>query len=155
MISPELLRRYPFFGTLDDAQIKFIAMLSEEVEYPKNADIFQEGEEATCLYLLIDGCIDLYCKSEEEFRPQTRKEFPVGEINPGEIFGISSLIESSKMTATARVCRDSRLIKVDAVALRNQLGKDPVLGYKVMMQITKTALSRMAGLRIQLAAAWS
>lgn len=30
MVSPELLRRFPIFGKLDDAQLKPIAMIAEE-----------------------------------------------------------------------------------------------------------------------------
>ncbi len=33
MISPELLRRYPFFGTLSEEQLRQIAMIAEEQTY--------------------------------------------------------------------------------------------------------------------------
>ncbi len=41
MISPELLRRYPFFGFLGDAQLKAIAMIAEESTYEKDQPIFE------------------------------------------------------------------------------------------------------------------
>ena len=31
MISPELLYRYPFFGGLDNSQVKAIAMIAQEI----------------------------------------------------------------------------------------------------------------------------
>ncbi len=36
MISPELLRRYPFFGSLTDDQLKAIAMIAKEKTYTKD-----------------------------------------------------------------------------------------------------------------------
>ena len=43
MISPELLRKYPFFGSLDDSQLRELAMLAEEETYKSGEVIFQEG----------------------------------------------------------------------------------------------------------------
>lgn len=102
MISPELLRRYPFFGFLNDSQLKSIAMIAEEETHPAGADIFCAGAPASTFYLLMRGSIDLYFDVQEEFRPDKKKEYLMGEINPEEPFGISTLIEPYQYTATAR-----------------------------------------------------
>ncbi len=60
MISPEILRRYPFFSFLTDAQRKALAMIAEEAACEAGAVIFEEGDPASDLYLLLDGSIDLY-----------------------------------------------------------------------------------------------
>lgn len=75
MVSPEIIRRYPFFGSLSDAQIKAFAMIAEEESFAKGAVICEEGQPATAFYLLMDGGVSLYYKSEEEFHPNTRKDF--------------------------------------------------------------------------------
>ena len=98
MISPEILRRYPFFGSLSDAQIKAMAMIAEEETISKGAVICEEGKPARAFYLLVDGGVSLYYKSDEEFNPKSRKDFLVGEINPGEVFAISALVEPYKYT---------------------------------------------------------
>ena len=43
MISPEQLRRYPFFGGLMAEELASIAMIAEEVSYPDGAAIFRDG----------------------------------------------------------------------------------------------------------------
>jgi hypothetical protein len=43
MISPELLRRYPFFGLLTEAQLKAIAMIAQETNFTDGTQIFKEG----------------------------------------------------------------------------------------------------------------
>jgi CRP-like cAMP-binding protein len=60
MISPELLRRYPFFAFLDEAQLQAVAMLSEESEVEDGAPVFESGKPAEALCLLIEGSLDLY-----------------------------------------------------------------------------------------------
>ena len=155
MISPELLRRYPFFGHLNDTQLKDMAMIAEETTYQAKATIFEEGQPADALYLLLDGGVDLFYGSQEEYHPTTRKEFPVGEINPGEIFAISTLIKPYMLKATARAAQDLRVIKFNATKLRDLMGADPTLGCVLMKQIAEVAMERLAYTRIQLAAAWA
>jgi CRP/FNR family transcriptional regulator, cyclic AMP receptor protein len=155
MVSPELLRKYAFFAGLNDSQLKNIAMIAEEVSYVKGEQIFEECDDANALYILKNGSVDLYYRSEEEFHPKTRKEFHVGEINPGEAFAVSALLEPYSLNATARAAQDSTTIKVDAVQLRQLMINDAVLGYTLMAHTAKTLMERLGAARVQLAAAWA
>ena len=155
MVSPEILRRYPFFGTLSDAQVKAMAKIAEQEQYSKGSVICEEGQPAKSFFLLIDGGLSLYYKSEEEFHPQTRKDFLVGEINPGEVFAISVLVEPFKYTATVKAEQDSQVVRFDAGGLNGLIAKDPTLYCTLMREIAKAAMERLAYARVQLAAAWA
>ena len=155
MVSPELLRRYPFFGIFDSEQLNKIAMVSDEVTIPAGTKLFEECSQADELYLLIDGSVDLSYKSEEDFHPKTKKVFPVGEINPEEVFGISSVLEPYEYNATALVSKESKVIKIDAASLRNAMKDDAKFGYAMMHQIAKATMERLSYTRVQLAAAWA
>ena len=52
MISPEILRRYPFFGFMTDAELKAVAMIAEEVSY-KEGETLLGKREARQLALLF------------------------------------------------------------------------------------------------------
>ena len=155
MISPELLRRYSFFGQLNEDKLYAIAMIADEITVDAGMTLFEEHQPADALYLLLDGSIDLYYKSEEEYHPKTRKEFLVGEINPGEIFSISSMIEPYTLNASARTAKPSRFVKIDAAALRRMSEEDHQMGCLIMHQIAKALMERLAYTRVQLAAAWA
>jgi len=155
MVSPEILMRYPFFGTLSDEQIKAIAMIAEEEVFVKGTVICEEGQPAKAFYLLISGGIGLYYKSEEEFYPTSRKDFFVGEINPGEVFAISVLVEPYKYTATVKAEQDSRVVRFGSAELNGLIEKDPRLYCILMREIAKAAMERLAFARVQLAAAWA
>ena len=155
MISPELLRRYPFFGSFGDAHLRAIAMIADEGTAEQDIELFKECDPANTLYLLVDGAVDLYYKAEEEYHPKGKKEFLVGEINPGEIFSVSALIKPYVLNATARTSRPCRYIKIEAGALRKLLDEEPRMGYLVMQEITKALMERLTYTRVQLAAAWA
>lgn len=153
MISPELLRRFPFFGNLENSQLVAISIIAEELTFNSGEEIFQERSPAESLYLLVDGSIDLYFTVVDNFHPELRQEFSIGEINPGEPFGISALIEPYVLTAAARVSTPSRVIRIDAAALRATMDTDQSLAYALMQKIAKAAIDRLNDTRIQLAAA--
>jgi CRP-like cAMP-binding protein len=153
MISPELMRRYPFFGRFTPAELKELAMLADETEVAKGVVLFESGDSADTLYLLVEGAIDLFDISVDEYNPKNRKELFVGEIDQGEILAISALVEPYKLIATAKVTAPSRIVQFDAVRLREIADRDPAFGCKIMRQIARLALDRLAETRVLLASA--
>ena len=152
MISPEILRRYPFFASLLESQLKAVAMISNETAYPKDSTIIEECDVADRLFLLQAGSVDLYYHVQEEFQPTTSKSFFVGEINPGEVFGTSSIIEPFEMNTTARNPVNCNLIEIDAVELRKLMTEDLDLANKLLLAVVKTLKERIVSMRVQLAA---
>jgi CRP/FNR family cyclic AMP-dependent transcriptional regulator len=155
MISPELLRRYPFFGPLSDEQLKAVAMLADQESVGSYTILLEEGKKADTLYLLMEGSLSLFYLVEDERQPNLRKEFPVGDINPGEPFSISALIEPHVLTSSVRADTLCQVIRIDAQALKDLCEQDCDLGYILMKQIARAAMDRLTSTRIQLAAAWA
>ncbi|MCI0478315.1 MAG: Crp/Fnr family transcriptional regulator [Anaerolineales bacterium] len=149
MVSQELLRRYTFFASLDEAQRKAIAQIADELHCPTGAKFFEEGESADALYLLLTGSVDLYFNLLTE----QHKESPIGEVNPGEPFAISALIPPYILQHTARAGKTCHVLKINARALRALCDKDTPMGYILMRHVTEAAMERLHFTRIQLAAA--
>ncbi|MEI7987539.1 MAG: Crp/Fnr family transcriptional regulator [Chloroflexota bacterium] len=152
MISPELLRWYPFFGAFNDEQQKEIAMISEEITAKKGDILFNKGDKAAFLYVLIEGSVDLYGFVSSEHDPTFYKEFLAGEMETGSIIGISALIEPYILTLSAKVMDHSRLIKIDAIDLHRFCEDDPQFGYSLMKQVARLAMNRLDSTRGLLAA---
>ena len=155
MITPELLRHYKFFDFLTTAQLKAVARLSKEESFETGTVIFHENERADGLYILVKGSIDLYFTVVVKHRPEFHKELLFGVINPGEIFGISALIEPHILTSSARASKPSQAIKIDAAGLLALCNKDEKLAYGLISQIAKVSMERLNATRLQLATAWS
>jgi CRP-like cAMP-binding protein len=153
MISPELLRRHPFFGGLNDAHLKAVAMLANEISCSTGETLFEIGQPADMLYLLVEGGVDLHYVVIDRTDPKLRKDFFVGEVNPGEAFGISALIEPYRYTTTVRVTSPARVLKIDAGGLRALCEADAGVGHILMRHVAKAALSRLQDTRTQLIAA--
>ena len=50
MISPEILRRYPYFAAAKDEGLRDLAMLCEEELIPAGTVMYREGDKADKLY---------------------------------------------------------------------------------------------------------
>lgn len=85
--------------------------------------------------------------------PYYKQDYYISEFNPGEIFGISALIEPYKYTATLRVDKPSHVFEIGASDLRTLCDKDPKLAYGLMQAVAKAAIERLEATRIQLIAA--
>jgi CRP-like cAMP-binding protein len=153
MVSPELLRRFKFFGFMTDGQLKAVAMIAEEAVVEQGEMLFAIGEPARALYLLTDGGVELNYVVTDEFDPQLRKEFYLSDISPGEMCGISALIEPYQYTSSARAASRSRVIRIDSSALQALCEVDPKLAYGLMRQTARVAVERLHDTRVQLAAA--
>jgi CRP-like cAMP-binding protein len=140
MISPEQLRRFPFFGGLTAAEVASIATIAEEVRFPDGAVIFRDGELATRLYVLVSGAIDLVYHIERTDGVETSF---VGSIAAGEPFAISAFVEPYRLMATGMAHGAVQAIAIEL---------DCHLGYTVMRQIARALAERLGFAFVELAA---
>lgn len=154
MISPERLRRFPFFQGFDDIQLKAVAMIADENEIEAETTLFHEREAAKKFFMLVEGRVDLFIKSEEDNNPSSKREFSVGEINPGEVFGINALIEPYEYGFTERSGIASKVIEFEGPAIRALMQVDKEFSCKLMSQTARILMERLYSVRVQLAAAW-
>jgi len=154
MISAKLLRDHSFFAIFNEAQLKAISEIVTYEDYQQGAEIFEEGMKAEALYVLLTGRVELSYTIIPSYHPERRKESVVSEINPGEVFGISALIEPHILTMTARATQSSRVIRFEAGELRRLMKGDQEMAYVVIDQLAKSAIQRLNATRRQLATAW-
>jgi CRP-like cAMP-binding protein len=152
MISPELLRRYAFFAHLSDGQLQQLALIGEEVSLEDGQVVFEEGKPAEWLYFLLEGGVDISYTVAEAYRKADRKYISICEINVGEPFGISTLIEPHVLTSAAHSVGHSRVIRFSGQALNQALAEDRGLEALMMRKMAKTAIERLHDTRIQLVA---
>jgi CRP-like cAMP-binding protein len=150
MISPELLRRYPFFTSLNDDQLKAIAMISEEKFYPKSSILIKENTPATKLVLLLEGDVDLIFSGGGEGAVVNAL---VGSIAPGEVYGVSALIEPFMFISSAKATVQVKVVEVDGAALRALMEVDARLAFALMRNIAMAVLERLKYTQVELAAA--
>jgi len=153
MISPEMLRRYPFFAFLNHDQLGEVAMIAEERVVGAGITLFNSGEPASALFLLREGNVELHYTVIDERGMEKPQDYLVGMINPGDVLGISALIRPYQYTTSALTGESSQIVQFDAVALRKLCEQDLQLMAEWQRQIAEATLERLQYTRIQLLAA--
>lgn len=146
MISPEVLRRYPYFANVNDESLKTVAQIADEKSVPAGTQMFSEGDPADTLNIIVQGEVEIqYVLGSGERRT-------VDTLVDGDILGWSAIIEPYKYTAVCTTKKDTKLVAIQAQKLRNLCDRDPMLGYRLTNQIAKLLAHRLEGARVQLAA---
>ena len=104
MISPEILRRYQLFAGLPLEVLKEIAQFSRELTLEADTYLFQEGDSAEELYLIISGGIDLQLVMPDNGSQNIEVEM----IVPGELVGTIFLDEIGDISPAVQ----TRLLRV-------------------------------------------
>ena len=71
------------------ARITILQNSNEAVDYKAGQVVFNQGDEADHMYVVVDGAIDI-----------TVSGVPVGTVEPGETFGEMALIDRSRRSGT-------------------------------------------------------
>jgi CRP-like cAMP-binding protein len=146
MISPEILRRYPYFAAIGDESLRDVAMIADEVTVPAGHRMFSEDDPANHLYIIATGEVNIqYLLGNGQYRT-------VDTLVDGDLLVWSALIEPYKTTAFGTTTKETRLVKISAARLRELCERDPRLGYRLTTQVAKLLSHRLEGARIQLAA---
>ncbi len=120
-------------------------MIAEELQFENRQVLFEQGRKADTLYFLLSGGIDLSYTITEN------KEVPICDIDVGEPFGISTIIEPNILTSTARSNGESRVLRFKKDGLSRLMAEDPRLELLLLRQLAKTAIQRLNAVRTQLA----
>ena len=108
-----------------------------EEKFPKDTVLFQEGDKATSLYILVNGSVDLKIKSETTVYSLTEQS---------DIFGWSSMVENSQYTATA-VCKEAiNVIKIDTHRLNRLFNENPIFGLTVYRRLCGVFNKRLSSI---------
>ncbi len=153
MVSPELLRRYPFFGVFGETALHEVAMATREIDCAAGQVIFEADRPATALYLLVAGSLELAIVAADRHGQGVRQLHHAGEINIGEVAGISALVAPCVYTATARTTEPSRLLQIESATLRTLCAQDVRLDAALMHAVAQEAMRRLHDTRVQLLAA--
>ncbi len=145
MISPEILRRYPYFAEVGEESLREVAMIAEEGVYPAGNVLFQEGDKAEKLYVVARGEIDI------QYTLGSGEQRTVDTVVEGELLMWSSLVEPYKSTAMGTTRKETKLVAIDGAKLRALCERDHDLGYRMLISLTQLLAVRLERARVQLA----
>ncbi|MGA2404546.1 MAG: cyclic nucleotide-binding domain-containing protein, partial [Syntrophobacteraceae bacterium] len=131
----ELLQALPIFSSLKKKEIKFLAEIARAVEYPPNTILLREGDHGNCLYVIVEGRLEIV-KSLG-----TAGEYILAVRGPGEYIGEMYLFNPARVrTASVRSLSRVQLLAISTEDFQALLNLRPELEYALACGITQRLL---------------
>jgi|SRR5688572_16104118 len=134
-IPAQDLRNIGLFGALPERVLEDLAAELLVVELPAGTYVFREGEAASCMFVLVQGDVEVLKKSRGGLDSR------VAVLGPGDWFGEMSIIDVQPRSATVLTVSPTRLVKITAADL-DRLYRADVKAYALIVQNIARELSR-------------
>ena len=134
------------FQGLKDDELNLFTGLCRMLSAKKGERIFNEGQPARNLYLVVSGRVALDMKLDRPDGSVT-PVITVSSLGPGEAFGWSAMVEPQVFTLSAEAVENSELISVDGNELNVILNRYKETGYQVMFNVAKLLAQRLSETR--------
>lgn len=159
MVSPELIRRYPFFAGLNHKHLVALARAADEETVEAGHKFFCEGKALDSFYLVIEGAVSIDFAVPDPDVSQdlssqltgdlTTKDVTVSTVGSGDVFGWSALIPPTNATAGATAVTPCRVIAFDCRQLLAGFDEDCEFGYIMLQRAAQVIRERLRDIRIE------
>jgi CRP-like cAMP-binding protein len=144
-VTPEILKGMDIFEFLKLEELKDIAKLAKIEEFEQGGLIFEEGDKAEKIYMVLEGRVSI------EITIYPGKRAPVYTMTKGKFFGYPSLLRIRKFTTAARCLDRVKVVSIVADELENKIfKKDCRRGYLVMKRTAELIAQKLSDTRMQL-----
>ena len=143
MTNLEALRKTFLFQSLSDEHIESIVQLGREKSFGGGEEIFQHGQPATTLHVLMYGSVAVRVGNEDDtdLAANTKAE-------AGSVLGTASLLAPFVYNVTAEALTSTRTLAIDASDLNEVMIGDPPMGFEVMTRLARRYLKRLNTKRV-------
>lgn len=105
MLDTGILRQAPFFARLTPDQLKDVYKAGEIVDIKENEVLFNEGDMADGMYVVMDGSLKVFKLSEGE-------KVVLNTVGTGAMIGEMALIDGGTRSAGIKAIQSSTLFKI-------------------------------------------
>jgi CRP/FNR family transcriptional activator FtrB len=137
----------PLFENLDEGLRARVADISKAVELPPGAVLFRPGEPAASVYVIQEGMVAVNAVGADG-----KTTLYDVYSNRGEAFPLATSLIPEVQVAEARTLRASRLVVIDAAALRNLAASEPALAMALAQTVSRQLrhmLNQIADLKLR------
>ena len=130
MVNLDMMDKIEAFKGLDEDQLKQVHECCDKREFKQGDRLFSEGEEATGLWVMIEGAIDM--RFDLPGRP-TSKQNTIATITPYQVFGWTCFVSPNIRMLSAYCSTDTcKVLMIEKNRLERLFKKDTSIGFTFM-----------------------
>lgn len=146
MIPVDFLKELPFFQGFSPDQIERLEPYFTLCHFEADTIIFQQGEQAENLYIVLRGEVIV------RYKPEDGPALIVARLEAGSVVGWSAALRSQTYTSTAITAVDTQLLRVRGADLRCICEQDHDLGQLLLDRLASLIAERLRSTHSQVLA---
>jgi CRP/FNR family cyclic AMP-dependent transcriptional regulator len=135
-ITEERLESQDVFGLMRPDQVNALSNVSETVRFKAGEDVYQQGQQADHIYVVLEGEVALRLPGRGGVT------VPIDQATPGAVFGACMCFDSRTYSTKAQCTQDSKVMKIDAVALQKLMDEDHRIGSVIQRRMSGVYFKR-------------
>lgn len=133
-----ILKSVKLFASINKKQLDKLVKHTHLRHYKAGDIIFKEKDPGLGMYIISTGGVKVISNNNI-----LGKETILAELEPGDFFGELALVDEVPRSATTVATKDSQLIAFFRPDLLSLCNMDPVLGNKLLMELSKVIALRL------------
>lgn len=125
-----LLNSIPLFRLMDDPHLLILANNCHAVGFSRGECLFRQGDEADCLYVIIEGKAKVLISNEKAQRT-------VRECGSNEVIGELAMLSDEPRTASVEAITDLSVLRLEKDVFMDMLQSDSAMGYQVLQVVAQ------------------
>jgi CRP-like cAMP-binding protein len=138
------LKGISFFKGYTDKQLETILKMSTIKEFKVKEIMFEQYDELSEVYVLMQGTLSLGISLAQE------KRIHLGTIEEGQLFSWSAIFPPFISTAWVMALTPAKVISINSKKFNSEIEKDCDFGFRTMSKIAQTISHRLSDTRFQL-----
>lgn len=130
-----ILKEIDIFKGLTDDELNLISDITKTRVFKKNTQIFSKGDENFAMYILKEGCVDVFILTE------SGKELILSTLGAGDYFGELSLLDEAPISANITTTMDCSVITIHKVDFFQIMKRNPNILFNVVSHLCSTVRS--------------
>lgn len=132
----ESLTHISLFQDLEPDQLALLEPLFEHYSCPPGATIFEQGDPAVRLYLILEGSVSIH------YKPYDGPTIKITHLREGDVFGWSAVIGSAQYTSTLVSDTALRAVRIRGEDLLKLSLQQPEFGKIVLGRLARVVSTR-------------
>jgi CRP/FNR family transcriptional regulator, cyclic AMP receptor protein len=122
----QVLRSVPIFSGCNDKELKEIAKMAKEVQFPEGKQICKQGQTGLGLHIITGG------ETKVMVNGRTRRR-----LGPGAFFGEMALLDNGPRTATVIAESPVSTLSLSAWDFKEEMRNHPTIALKVLEEVSR------------------
>lgn len=133
----DLVDQLPLFKGLNEAQLALLRPLFLPYDCHAGTVIFEQGEPAIFLYLVVSGEVAI------RYKPEDGQDITIARVREGGLVGWSAVIGRRQYTSAAVCTQYTQLLRMRGADLQSLRDRNPETGLVVLERLADVIAERL------------